>query len=291
MIPGILGKKIGMTQIFMEDGDRVSVTVLEAGPCTVQAVKLDKKDGYKAVQLGYDDTKESRIKKPQREYLKANKLKAKRFVREIRYEADPDLSVGDEVTTNILQIGDFLDITGVSKGKGFQGGMKRHNWSGGPKSHGSKSHRAPGSIGASSYPSRVFKGQNMPGQMGNAKVTIQNLEVVDIDAENNIVLVKGAVPGANGTYLIIKYATKKPLAERVQPEPEPEPEAREEDEVQAEAQEAPTEAPEEEKVEAAPEKEDAEEAAPQEDAKAPEAVEEAKSDVKEEEKEPEKDKG
>jgi large subunit ribosomal protein L3 len=218
MIPGLLGKKIGMTQVFDGDGNRVPVTVLEVGPCLVQAVKSNEKDGYTAVQLGYDDTKEKRVKKPQREYLKANKLDPKKFVKEIRCEGAPEVKVGDKLTNRIFQKGDYLDVVGTSKGKGFQGGMKRWNWSGGGETHGSMSHRAPGSIGQSSYPSRVFKGMHMAGHMGDDRITVQNLEVIEVDAENNTVMVRGAVPGSNGSYIIVKYAKKKPVAERIQPE-------------------------------------------------------------------------
>lgn len=224
MVPGILGKKIGMTQIFREDGIKVPVTVLEVGPCQVQAVRSGEKDGYNAVQLGYDDVREKRVKKPQRQYLKSKNLANKRFVREIRCAEAPDVKIGDNLTNRMLQVGDFIDVTGVSKGKGFQGGMKRCGWMGGVDTHGSMSHRAPGSIGASSFPSRVMKGHGGAGQMGNERVTVQNLEVVDVDRENNTVAVKGAVPGAVGTYLIIKYALKKPLAPR---EEQPEEEAAE----------------------------------------------------------------
>jgi large subunit ribosomal protein L3 len=216
MVPGILGKKIGMTQIFMEDGTRLCVTVLEAGPCQVQAIKTSEKDGYDAVQIGFSDAKEKRTKKPQREELKAKGLKPKKFVREIRCDEAPDVKEGDLIKNSIFQKGDFLDVTGTSKGKGFQGGMKRCGWAGGKDTHGSMSHRAPGSIGASSYPSRVVKGHAMPGKMGNERVTVQNVEVVDVDKDNNTILVQGAVPGANGTFLIMRYALKKPLAEREQ---------------------------------------------------------------------------
>ncbi len=235
MIPGILGKKIGMTQIFDEAGNRVPVTVLEAGPCQIQAVKNAAKDGYNAVQVGFEDTKEKRLKKPQREALKKNKLAPKKFVKEFRGAEPVEAIVGDQVTNSIFQIGDYVDVSGLSKGKGFQGGMKRHNWSGGPATHGSKSHRVPGSIGASSYPSRVFKGQSMPGQMGHVTVTIQNIEVIDVNAEDNTLVVRGSVPGANGTYLVIKYAKKKDLAERIVPEPEVAPEEEQTD-VQPEAE-------------------------------------------------------
>jgi large subunit ribosomal protein L3 len=223
MIPGILGKKIGMTQIFTEDGSRIPVTVIEAGPCQVQAVKTEEKHGYNSVQLGYEDTKERRLNKPQREELKkTGDLSPKKVVREIRCQEKPGVEVGASVTSSIIQVGDHLDITGTSKGKGFQGGMKRHNWSGGKDTHGSKSHRAPGSIGSSASPSKVLKGLNMPGQMGNERVSVQNLEVVDIDLDDNIIAVRGAVPGANGSYLTIRYAKKKPLAERTYREEEEE---------------------------------------------------------------------
>ncbi|MBD3426042.1 MAG: 50S ribosomal protein L3 [Candidatus Omnitrophica bacterium] len=226
MVPGILGKKIGMSQIFTEDGVRVPVTVLEAGPCSVQAIKTKEKDGYDSVQMGYDNTKEHRLKKPQRAYIKAKKLKPMKFVREIRCEGDPEVKIGDVITNKIVQNGDYLDITGVSKGKGFQGGMKRWGWSGGKQTHGSMSHRAPGSIGQSSNPSRVFKGMGMAGHMGSQTKTVQNLRVLDVNTENNTISVEGSVPGANGTYLVIRYAKKKPLAERVQQE-EPEAEQQE----------------------------------------------------------------
>jgi large subunit ribosomal protein L3 len=220
MIKGILGKKVGMTQIFGEDGERIPVTVLEAGPCTVQQVKTSEKDGYDAVQLGFSDAREKTAKKPQREYLKKNKLTPKRFVKEIRCDQQPDVKVGDEITTGIFQQGDHLDIAGVSKGKGFQGGVKRHGWAGGRASHGSMFHRAPGSMGASSYPSRVHKGHSLPGHMGHENVTVQNVEVVEVDAESNTLVVRGAVPGPNGSYLVIRYAKKKPLAPRKEKEQE-----------------------------------------------------------------------
>lgn len=218
MIPGMLGKKVGMTQVFDVDGRRIPVTVLEVGPCQVQAVMMGEKDGYNAVQMGYSETTEKHVNKPQREYLKAKKLSPRRFVREIRCDEAPEVQIGDELTNSIFQLGDYLDVTGVTKGKGFQGGMKRWGWGGGKETHGSMSHRAPGSIGQSSYPSRVFKGMHMAGQMGNKQKTVQHLEVVDVNPDNNTVAVKGAVPGANGTYLIIKYSKKKPLADRVQAE-------------------------------------------------------------------------
>ncbi|MEA3489940.1 MAG: 50S ribosomal protein L3 [Candidatus Omnitrophota bacterium] len=214
MISGLLGKKIGMTQIFGEEGNKIPVTVIEAGPCFVQAFKVDEKDGYNAVQMGYEDTKEKRLKKPQREYLRANGLKPKKFVGEIRCEGAPEVKIGDQITCRIFQKGDLLDVMGVSKGKGFQGGMKRCGWSGGKATHGSMAHRAPGSMGASSYPSRIMKGHGGAGHMGNRQITVQNLEVIDVYSESNTVIVRGAVPGATGSYLVMRYAKKKPVAPR-----------------------------------------------------------------------------
>lgn len=214
MIPGMLGKKLGMTQIFNEDGVRTPVTVIEVGPCTVQAVKTAEKEGYNAVQMGYTDTKEKNVNKPQKAYLKAKGLKTKKFVREIRVASVADVKVGDEVTNSIFQVGDFLDIMGISKGKGFQGGVRKYHWAGGDASHGSMFHRAPGSIGASSFPSRVMKGHGMPSHMGHEKTTVQNLKVIDVNAGNNTVAVKGAVPGPNGTFVILKLAKKKAVAPR-----------------------------------------------------------------------------
>ncbi|MFH1877931.1 MAG: 50S ribosomal protein L3 [Candidatus Omnitrophota bacterium] len=215
---GLLGKKIGMTQIFENTGERVPVTVLEVGPCSVQEIRVKEKNGYNAVQLGFSDAKEKRVKKPQREYLKSKNLKAKRFVREITCPEKTDLKIGDEVKNDIFQKGDYIDVIGITKGKGFQGGIKRHGWAGGKDTHGSMSHRAPGSMGASSFPSRVIKGHPLPGHMGSEKRTIQNLKVLDVDATNNTLVVKGCVPGANGSYLIIKYAKKKTVAPRAQKE-------------------------------------------------------------------------
>lgn len=218
MLQGMLAKKIGMTQIFNEDGVRIPVTVIEAGPCQVQYIRTDKKEGYWAVQLGYDDTKDKRVKKPQREYLKTKSLKPKKFVREIRCAVEPELKVGDAIKNSNFQVGDHLDVIGTSKGKGFQGGMKKYGWRGGTGSHGSMFHRAPGSIGASSFPSRVMKGHGMPSHMGNVRTTVQNLLVVDVDAGNNTIAVRGAVPGANGSYVVIRLAKKKPVAPRKSPE-------------------------------------------------------------------------
>jgi len=203
---GILGKKIGMTQIFLQDGRFLPVTVIEAGPCYVVQVKTRDKDGYAAVQLGFQDKKEKSLTKPQKGHFKKAKVDPKRYLKELRTE--DDFKVGDKVELDFEE-GTFVDVTGTSIGKGFQGGVKRWNWGGGKGSHGSMHHRQVGSLSASSYPSRIFKGTHMPGRMGAAKTTIQNLEVVMADKTNNLILVRGAVPGHNNGILFIREAKKK----------------------------------------------------------------------------------
>lgn len=227
MINGLLGKKIGMTQIFKDEGRIVPVTVIEAGPCQVLQVKSPDKDGYAAIQLGFDSKKEARVNKPQMGRFKKIKANPVRFIKEIKTGNLEGVKPADNITVDIFTAGDYVDITGTSIGKGFQGGVKRWHWKGGPKTHGSNSHRAPGSIGSSAEPSRVYKGQHLPGQMGNAKVTVQNLEVVEIDKENNLMLVKGAVSGPKGRYLIIKRALKKKRKElKIQAKQEEKPKAK-----------------------------------------------------------------
>jgi len=192
-----------MTQIFNEDGSWVGVTAIEAGPCPILAVK------EKNVQLAFDLAKEKHLKKPNLGYFKKLNIAPRKFVREFIKEAGREYKVGDELKVDIFAQGDFVDITGTTIGKGFQGGMKRWHWKGGPMSHGSTSRRRVGSIGSSTTPGRVFKGHHMPGHMGNARSTMQNLKVVRIDLENNILLVRGAVPGHKNGYLVIKKAIKK----------------------------------------------------------------------------------
>ena len=197
----ILGKKIGVTQIFKGDGRLVPVTIIEAGPCKVLQAKDKERDGYEAVQVGFDpNTKEKNVTKPMLGHFKKVSSPAYRFLREVSMEG---MKEGDDITVDIFSIGDKVSISGTSKGKGFQGVMKRHNFKGGPASHGSMFKRAPGSIGQSAWPSRVWKNKKLPGQMGNVKVTTKNIEVVDVRKEQNLLLVKGAVPGANGNYLVI----------------------------------------------------------------------------------------
>lgn len=198
---GILGKKLGMTQIYTEDGKAYPVTVVEAGPCCVVQVKTLDNDGYEAVKVGFLDAKEKRVKKPQSGVFKKAGVKPYKILKEFPISG---LKVGDFVTVEKFIKGDRVSVSGISKGKGFQGVMKRHHFSGGPGSHGSQFHRAPGSIGASSYPSRVWKNQKLPGHMGSERVTVKNLEIVDVKADQNLLLIKGAVPGANGALIEIK---------------------------------------------------------------------------------------
>ncbi|MCM8800707.1 MAG: 50S ribosomal protein L3 [Candidatus Omnitrophica bacterium] len=200
---GILGKKLAMTQVFDDKGQLVGVTVIEAGPCPVLAVK------EKSIQLGFDLLPEKKLKKPQLGYFKKLNIAPRKMIAEVTKNPSSDYKVGMEVKVDIFKPGDFVDVTGVSIGKGFQGGMKRWGWSGGPASHGSMSHRRIGSLGSSTTPGRVWKGHHLPGHMGNQRVTVQNLKVIKVDLENNLLVVKGAVPGHKNSYLIIKKAKKK----------------------------------------------------------------------------------
>lgn len=205
MITGILGKKVGMSQIFDEKGTVIPVTLIEAGPCPVVDKKTQDQDGYNSLQLGFQEEKKpQRIKKPQQGYFEKRGIKPTRFLREIRLDAPSALEVGNLVTVESFTVGDKVNVTGTSKGKGFSGGVKRWGYRGGPESHGSMFHRAPGSIGASSYPSRVTKGKHMPGRMGGERVTVRNLSVVKIYPERNLILIKGATPGPPGGFLIIR---------------------------------------------------------------------------------------
>ena len=198
---GILGKKIGMTQVYLEDGRVIPVTVVEAGPCTVLQVKTPQKDGYEAVQIGFgEERKASKVNKPLAGLFKKAGTPAFKQLREFKIAG---LKVGDTIKVDSFSKGDVVNAAGTSKGKGFQGVMKRHNFKGGPGSHGSMFNRAPGSIGASSYPSRVWKGIRMAGHMGDERVTVQNITVVDVMPEKNIILLKGAVPGGANTIIEI----------------------------------------------------------------------------------------
>ena len=206
---GLLGKKVGMTQIFDKEGNQVPVTVLEIGPCTVLQVKKKETDGYQAVQLGFNDKRESRTIKPDLGHFKKHNSTPKSFVREIRTESLEKVETGKTLNVNNFAVGDYVDVIGTSMGRGFQGVVKRHNFKGGERGHGSMFGRVAGSIGASSFPSRVVKGMRMPGQMGNERATTQNLRVEKIDMENHLMAVRGAVPGKENGYLIVREAIKK----------------------------------------------------------------------------------
>ena len=209
MFKGLLGKKIGMTQIFDDNGAAIPVTIIEAGPCFVTQVRNVEGDGYSAVQLGFGEVKPKRLTGGQLGHLKRNDLPPLRYLREFRAK-NAEMSAGDQLKADVFAIGDYVDITGTSKGRGFAGVVKRHGFAGGPKTHGqSDRQRAPGSIGATSGTARVFKGKRMPGHMGNKRVTTQNLKVVLVDAERNLIGVRGAVPGPKGGLLVIKETRKQ----------------------------------------------------------------------------------
>jgi len=209
MISAILGKKVGMTQVFKEDGTVVPVTVIQCGPCVVMQVKTEEKEGYNAIQLGFEDKPLKRATKPEIGHAKKANTTPKKFVREVQWDGEGDYKPGQQITVEVLEGIERVDVTGISKGRGFAGVVKRHGFAGGPKTHGqSDRHRAPGSIGQSSFPSRVFKGMRMAGHMGNEKCTVRNLELVKIDKEKNCILVKGAVPGPNGGYVVVRKTNK-----------------------------------------------------------------------------------
>ena len=209
MQKAILGKKLGMTQIFTEDGLLVPVTVVEAGPCVVTQVKTQEKDGYSALQVGYEDVRPKLVNKPTKGHFDKSNISYKRCLREFKLDNVEDYNVGSEIKVDIFTPGEKVDVTGISKGKGFAGTIKRWNQHRGPMSHGSRYHRRPGSMGPGSSPGRVFKSKRLPGRMGFDKVTVANLEIVRVDADRNLLLIKGAVPGAKGTLLTIKETVKK----------------------------------------------------------------------------------
>ena len=208
MKKAILATKVGMTQIFNEDGLLIPVTVLQAGPCVVTQVKTEDNDGYAAVQVGFGEIRERLVNKPEKGHFEKAGVDVKRFLKEFRFDNAAEYQVGQEIKADIFAAGDHIDATAISKGKGFQGAIKRHGQSRGPMAHGSKYHRHAGSNGAASDPSKVFKGKKMPGHMGSKRVTVQNLEVVKVDAENNLILVKGAVPGPKKSLVTIKETVK-----------------------------------------------------------------------------------
>ncbi len=208
MNKALLGKKIGMTQIFDEKGKIIPVTAIEVGPCTVTQIKTVEQDGYTAVQLGFGDVKETKLNKPELGKFSKAKLAPKKHLREFRVDTVEGINVGDELKADVFAAGDKVDIQGTSKGKGFQGVIKRHGQSRGPMGHGSMYHRRPGSMGPTSTPGRVFPGKKLPGHMGCETITIQNLEVIKVDLDKNVILVKGSVPGAKGSILKIKSSVK-----------------------------------------------------------------------------------
>ncbi len=208
MVNGMIGKKVGMTRVFTDDGRWIDVTVVEAGPCTVTQRKTKDRDGYDAVQLGFGEVKVTRLNKPERGHFERAGIEPKRSLREFRVVEASALKTGDEIKVDIFAAGDRIDVSGTSKGKGTAGVHKRHHFAGGPGTHGSNFHRRPGSIGQSADPSKVFKNVGMPGRMGNERVTVQNLEVVTVDATKNLLLVRGSVPGANGGLIMLSKSAK-----------------------------------------------------------------------------------
>ena len=208
MKKAILTTKVGMTQVFSEDGVLTPVTVLQAGPCVVTQVKTVENDGYSAVQVGFGDIREKLVNKPKKGHFAKAGVTAKRFLKEFRLEDAESYTLGQKIKADVFAAGDKVDATAKSKGKGFQGAIKRHGQSRGPMAHGSKYHRHAGSNGSATTPGRVFKGKHMPGHMGAVRVTVQNLEVVSVDAEKNLILVKGAVPGPKKSLVMLKESVK-----------------------------------------------------------------------------------
>ncbi|MDI3316695.1 MAG: 50S ribosomal protein L3 [Bacillota bacterium] len=208
MAKAILGRKLGITQLFDEEGRLIPVTAVEAGPCEVVQVKTPERDGYAAIQLGFGSIRSKRVNKPMAGHFAHHGVEPRRWLREIRLSEPGSYSSGQQVTVDVFQRGDRVDVTGISKGKGFQGVIKRHGFRRGPMSHGSKYHRRVGSLGASTYPARVLKGRGMPGHMGAKRTTVQNLEVARVDPDRNLLLIKGSVPGAKGALLLIRSTRK-----------------------------------------------------------------------------------
>ena len=208
MKKALIGKKVGMTQIFDENGVVIPVTVIEAGPCVVAQVKTLEKDGYEAIQLGFGEVKEKKVNKPEKGHFTKANIKPLKHLREFKLDSIEGIKVGDELKADIFAVGDKIDVQGTSKGKGFQGVIKRHGQSRGPMGHGSMYHRRPGSMGSTSTPGRVYKGKNLPGHMGVETVTVQNLEIVKVDIDKNVLLIKGSVPGNKGAILKIRDSVK-----------------------------------------------------------------------------------
>jgi len=210
MAIGLLAKKVGMTQLFNEHGRAVAVTVLQAGPCIVTQVKTQKQDGYQAVQVGFGPVKDKQLTKPMQGHFKKAGVGPFRYLREFRLLDGDAYSVGQQLTVEVFKEGELVDVTGTSIGRGFQGGVKRWHWKGGPASHGSMSHRAPGSIGSTTFPGRVIRGHHLPGHMGFDRVTVQNLRVMKVDPQANLLLVEGAIPGPARRLVTVNRSVKKP---------------------------------------------------------------------------------
>ncbi len=211
---GLIARKRGMTQVFGDDGNAIPVTVLEAGPCTVVQVKTEARDGYEALQIGFEPKKKKNVTKPMAGHFKKANVPATRVLREVRLKTVEGYQVGQTLTVDLFKPGELVDVMGVTKGRGFQGGVKRHGWYGGDATHGSMFHRAPGSIGASSDPSRVFPGHHLPGRMGADRITVPHLEVVRVMPEQNLLLVKGAIPGATGGLVMVRKSVKLSKAQQ-----------------------------------------------------------------------------
>lgn len=209
MVKGVLGKKIGMTRVFRDNGDSIPVSVLEVGPCHVIQIKRIEKEGYNAIQIGFESKKDKQLNKPLLGHFKAAGKGGSAFLQEIRVDDVDSFELGQEINSEIFNVGDLITIRGLSKGRGFAGVVKRWGFSGGDTSHGCRSHRVPGSIGASATPSRVMKGKKLPGRMGNRRVTVKNLKIVDIVKEKNLILLKGAVPGSRGSLLELRINSQK----------------------------------------------------------------------------------
>ncbi|NUO07945.1 MAG: 50S ribosomal protein L3 [Candidatus Brocadia sp.] len=209
MLNGFLGKKIGMTQVYSEDGKLLPVTLIQAGPCSVMQIKTIENDGYSAVQLGFDDKKMKKAKKPEAGHAAKASLEPKRFIHEVKPDAGADIKLGQSITVDIFHDVKMVDVIGITKGKGFAGVMKRWNFKGGLNTHGSTRHRPPGSISSNTDPGRVFRGKKMAGRLGGERVTIKNIDVVKIDKDKNLLFIKGAVPGHKGSYLILNKARRE----------------------------------------------------------------------------------
>ncbi len=212
MVKALLGKKLRMTQLFLDSGVRVPLTAIEVGPCPIVQIKTTEKDGYNAIQIGYQPVKEKKLTKPVKGHFEKAKVAPTDVLKEVRVDSTDEFEIGKSLDASVFEEGEHLDVTGISKGRGFAGGVRRHNWGGGRKTHGSMFHRAIGAIAPGTGLSRVVRGKTLPGHMGNETVTVQNLELIKVDAENGVIFVKGGIPGPNGGYVFVKQTTKNKKA-------------------------------------------------------------------------------